>query len=95
VRVRLAAARALTSPTGRPTETSHAWAGGIAGRPDLLCRGVAADGFLAAHIAWTGEFRAKGGDVVQLTPATTALVAGPLALMALVALWVAVSGRGD
>jgi hypothetical protein len=52
-------------------------------------------GGLAARIAWAGEFRAKGGDVVQLTPATTALVVGPLALMSLVALWVAVSGRGD
>jgi hypothetical protein len=62
----------------------------------IFCAGVALlTGFLAVRIAWTGEFRAKGGDVVQLTPATTVLVVGPLALMAAVALWVAVSGRGE
>jgi hypothetical protein len=50
-------------------------------------------GFLAVRIAWTGEFHGKGG-VVPLDPVTTALIVGPLALMALIALWVAVSGRG-
>jgi hypothetical protein len=62
----------------------------------IICAGVSLlTGCLAARVAWTGEFRAKGGDVVPLGPAAMTLVVGPLVLMALISLWVAVSGRGD